>query len=81
MIYGYSKRPNRFKRFALIFALMIIVSASSIYIYSVFTKIDVIDYSKMNDFTATRLYNDEEKEEEEILGKLDEISKSIVRNI
>ena len=81
MIYGYSKRPNKFKTIVLVFILIIVVAASSIYIYSVFTKIDVIDYSKTDDFTATRLYNDAVSEDEDITSKLEDISRSIVRNI
>lgn len=80
-MYGYSKRPNRFKNFLLIFFLMVAVSAISIFIYSMYTKIEVIDYSKDGGTTATRLYNDAVSEEDDIVSSLEDITRCVVRNI
>ena len=77
-MYEYSRRPSKFKYFIIIFMLMIAVSAGSIFVYSMYTKIEVQDYSASPEATATRLYN-EAKEgglSEDI--DLEEITKSVV---
>ena len=37
-MYEYSRRPNKFKKFILIFLLMVIVSGGSIVVYSMYTR-------------------------------------------
>ena len=60
---------------------MVAVSAISIFIYSMYTKIEVIDYSKDDTATATRLYNDAVSEEDDILNSLEDITRCVVRDI
>ena len=59
-MYEYSRRPSKFKKFILIFLLMVIVSAASIFVYAMYTNIDVKNYNNNSDSIATRLYNESE---------------------
>ena len=78
-MYEYSRRPNKFKKFMLIFLLMVIVSGGSIFVYSMYTKIDVKDYTTSPEATATRLYNEVASEEKEDFSSiLEEITKGVV---
>lgn len=77
-MYEYSKRPSKIKYFVIIFLLMIAVSAASIYIYSIYAKIDVKDYSQDFNTGATRLYAQESKEEIEDSKMLEEVTKCVV---
>ena len=78
-MYEYSKRPSKFKKFILIFLLMVIVSSASIFVYAMYTKIDVKDYTN-SDGVATRLYNEsiETVEKEEFSNTLEDVTKSVV---
>lgn len=78
-MYEYSRRPSKFKKFILIFLLMVIVSAASIFVYAMYTNIDVKDYNN-SDTTATRLYNEgtETEEKEEFSSILEDVTKSVV---
>jgi len=77
-MYEYSRRPSKFKNFILIFLLMVVVSASSIYIYSMYTKIEIQNFSVSPEATAERLYNDTKEEETKTVLNLEDISKSVV---
>lgn len=78
-MYEYSRRPNKFKKFMLIFLLMVIVSGGSIFVYSMYTKIDVKDYNTTPEATATRLYNEVASEEKEDFSSiLEEVTKGVV---
>lgn len=79
-MYEYSKRPSKLKNFVLIFLLMVVVSAVSIFIYSMYTKINIEDYTKTPETTATRLYSDAEnaKEQEEFSNVLENVTKGVV---
>lgn len=77
-MYEYSRRPSKIKNFFIIFLLMIVVSASSIFIYAMYTKIEVKDYSSTPEATATRLYNNEVEENQDISNTLEDISKCVV---
>ena len=79
-MYEYSKRPSKLKNFFLIFLLMVVVSAASIFIYSMYTKINIEDYTKTPEATATRLYSDAEnvKEQAEFSNVLEEVTKGVV---
>lgn len=78
-MYEYSRRPNKFKKFMLIFLLMVIVSGGSIFVYSMYTKIDVKDYTTSPEATATRLYNEVASEEKEDFSSiLEEVTKGVV---
>lgn len=78
-MYEYSRRPNKFKKFMLIFLLMVIVSGGSIFVYSMYTKIDVKDYNSTPEATATRLYNEATSEEKEDFSSiLEEVTKGVV---
>ena len=77
-MYEYARRPSKFKRFILIFLSLALVSAGSIFIYSMYQKIEVENYKPISNTTATRLYNDAVAEPEDINSSLEDISKSIV---
>lgn len=79
-MYEYSKRPSKLKNFILIFLLMVVVSAASIFIYSMYTKINIEDYTTTPEATATRLYSDAEntQEQEEFSNVLEEVTKGVV---
>lgn len=79
-MYEYSKRPSKIKNVILIFLLMVVVSAASIFIYSMYTKIDIEDYASTPEATATRLYSDAEnkEEQEEFSNVLEEVTKGVV---
>lgn len=79
-MYEYSKRPSKFKNFILIFLLMVVVSAASIFIYSMYTKIDIEDYTSTSEATATRLYSDADsaKEQEDFSNVLEDVTKGVV---
>lgn len=78
-MYEYSKRPSKFKKFILIFLLMVFVSLASIFIYEMYTKIDVKDHTN-SDSTATRLYNESimTVEKKEFSNTLEDVTKSVV---
>lgn len=79
-MYEYSRRPSKFKNFMIIFLLMVVVSGASIFIYSMYTKIEVKDYSDKSQITATRLYNDAEETQEQgdFSKTLEEVTKGVV---
>lgn len=79
-MYEYSKRPSKFKKIMLIFLLMVIVSGTSIFVYSMYTKINAKDYIGSPEATATRLYSDAENinEQNEFSNVLQEVTKSVV---
>lgn len=78
-MYQYSRRPNKFKKFMLIFLLMVVVSVASIFVYAMYTNIDVKDYSSP-DATATRLYSDAVATEkpEDFSNVLEKVTKGVV---
>lgn len=78
-MYEYSRRPNKFKKFILIFLLMVIVSGGSIVVYSMYTKIDIKDYNSSPETTVTRLYNEGASGEKTDFGNvLEEVTKGVV---
>ena len=79
-MYEYSKRPSKLKNFILIFLLMVVVSAASIFIYSMYTKINIEDYTTTPEATATRLYSDAESTQwqEEFSDVLEDVTKGVV---
>lgn len=79
-MYGYSGKPSKFKKFMQIFLLMIIVSVGSIFVYSIYTKIDVKNYNFNENTTATRLYNNEgmEEKQKDFTEILEETTKGVV---
>lgn len=77
-MYEYAKRPSKFKKFILTFLSLVAVSAGSIFIYSMYLKIEVNNYTPISNTTATRLYNDAVVEEDDINNSLEEITRSIV---
>lgn len=79
-MYEYSKRPSKFKKFMQIFLLMIIVSAGSIFVYSMYTEIDVKSYNSNENTTATRLYNNSgtEEKQKDFTEILEETTKGVV---
>ncbi len=78
-MYQYSKRPSKFKKFILISLLMLAVSVGSIFIYAMYTKIEVKDYSSSPETTATRLYSQNaETDEEDFSNTLEDVTKCVV---
>lgn len=81
-MYEYSRRPSKFKNFIIIFSLMVIVSAVSIFAYSTYMKIDINKYENDSEASATRLYNNEEMDKEENENEdnsmLEDITKGVV---
>lgn len=78
-MYEYSRRPNKFKKIMLIFLLMVIVSGGSIFVYSMYTKIDVKDYNTTPETTATRLYSEVALEEKEDFSSvLENVTQGVV---
>ena len=79
-MYEYSKRPSKLKNIILIFLLMVVVSAASIFIYSMYTKINIEDYTTTPEATATRLYSDAESTQwqEEFSNVLEDVTKGVV---
>ena len=61
-----------------VFFSFIFVSVGSIFVYSLFTKINIKSYSTNQNVTATRLSNDEIIEKEDNINILEEASKCIV---
>lgn len=78
IMYEYSKRSSKFKYFVLIFFLMVVVSAGSIFIYSMYTKIDIKDYTASPEVTATRLYSEAENAKEDFSNVLEDVTKGVV---
>lgn len=77
-MYEYSRRPSKIKKFFFMFFSLVFVSIGSIFIYSMYQKIEIKEYTPSVNSTATRLYNDAEAEEEDINNSLEEITRSIV---
>lgn len=81
-MYKYRKRESKFKRFFIIFLLMITVVAGSIFIYDMYIDIDVYSSGETNrDLGATRIsYIDESKEnsEDNITQMLEKTIKCVV---
>ena len=77
-MYEYSRRPNKFKKFLFMFFSLVFVSIGSIFLYSMYQKIEIKEYTPSANSTATRLYNDAEAEVDDINNSLEEITRSIV---
>lgn len=77
-MYEYKKRQSKFKRVMLTFFLIIVVAASSIFIYDMYVNIDVYS-TEQNENQFIRLSNSqEETEEEDITKVLDKTIKCVV---
>ena len=77
-MYEYKKRQSKFKRVMLTFFLIIVVAASSIFIYDMYVNIDVYSIEQ-NENQVIRLSNlQEETEEEDITKVLDKTIKCVV---
>lgn len=82
MMYEYKRKTGRFKRFFLIFLLMIFVSVASIFIYNMYVNIDVYSRDESNNSGAVRLSQninfDENNDNEDITNILDKTIKCVV---
>lgn len=58
-MYEYKKRPSKLKKVFILILLMAVVSATSIYIYSIYTKIDISQYSSSSQ--VSRLSTNQEQ--------------------
>lgn len=77
-MYEYKKRPSKLKSVMLTFLLIIVVAASSIFIYDMYINIDVYS-TEQNENQFIRLSNSqEETEEEDITKVLDKTIKCVV---
>lgn len=77
-MYEYKKRPSKLKKVMLTFFLIIVVSASSIFIYDMYVNIDVYS-TEQNENQVIRLSSlQEETEEEDITKVLDKTIKCVV---
>ena len=77
-MYEYSRRPSKVKYFFITFFLMVLVSVISIYVYSIYIKIDVKDYNKEEIASATRLYAESNNEQKEVSSILEDVTKGVV---
>lgn len=78
-MYEYKKRQSKFKKFIILFILIILVSAASIFIYDMYVNIDV--YSTEQNNQAVRLSNTENIDsinEKDITKILEETIKCVV---
>lgn len=80
IMYEYRRRTGKFKRFILIFLLMIFVSGASIFIYNMYVNIDVYSREENgNNSGAVRLSSViKEDENEDISDILDKTIKCVV---
>lgn len=77
-MYEYKKRESKFKKVLSLILLIIVVAVSSIFIYSMYSNIDIYS-SNENNSTAVRLSQNEIKQEEKDITKvLEEVTKSVV---
>ena len=77
-MYEYSKRPSKFKYFFIMFLVVVLTSAASVYVYSIYAKIEVQDYGEGEEKVATRLYSDAVAEEVDYNDMLKNVSRSVV---
>lgn len=77
-MYEYKKRPSKLKSVILTFLLIIVVAASSIFIYDMYINIDVYS-TEQNENQVIRLSSTQEKKEnEDITEVLDKTIKCVV---
>mgnify|MGYP003594020887 CR=1 FL=1 len=78
-MYEYKKRESKFKKIISLIFLIIVVAASSVFIYSMYTNIDVYSTDENNNNVAVRFsQNETKKEEQNITEVLESITKSVV---
>lgn len=77
-MYEYARRPSKFKKFILTFLLVAVTSASSVFIYAMYKKIDTKNINYETKQSATRLYNDAVAESNDMTGTLEDATKSVV---
>lgn len=76
-MYEYKRKRSSFKKAFLLIILMIMVSATSIFIYSMYSKININDYKELGNTTVERVSYIEETDKKRELS-LEEVSKSVV---
>ena len=77
-MYEYKNRNNKFIRLITLMALMALVAASSIYIYNMYTKIEIYPYNINSNNTTSRLSYKKEEQENDNINMLEKITKSVV---
>lgn len=75
-MYSYRTKESKFKKFIILFILMIVVSATSIFIYDMYLNIEVKSYDTTEKSAATRLSNNNQSED--VANTLEEVVKSVV---
>ena len=79
-MYEYKKRPSKIKRFFLIIFLMIVASCLSVFVYSMYTNMDINPENNNQNNSAVRLSQNikEDEGKEDITDVLDKTIKCVV---
>ena len=77
-MYEYRKRESKFKKIISLIFLVIVVAASSVFIYSMYTDIDVYSTDENNNVAVRLSQNESKKEEQNITEVLESVTKSVV---
>lgn len=77
-MYQYKKRGSKFKKIVSLIFLVIVVAASSVFIYSMYTDIDVYSTDENNNVAVRLSQNESKKEEQNITEVLESVTKSVV---
>lgn len=77
-MYEYRKRESKLKRVVILIILMILVSATSIFIYDLYVDIDVYSSEQQNQGTARVLYTQESEPGDDITNTLENTIKCVV---
>jgi S1-C subfamily serine protease len=79
-MYSYQKRGSKIKKIITLLVLMIVVSATSIYVYDIYINIDIGNYKKDNN-SAERISAEQElviPEKQDMMLTLEETTKCVV---
>ena len=77
-MYEYKKRESKLKKIISLIFLVIVVAASSVFIYSMYTDIDVYSTDENNNVAVRLSQNESKKEEQNITEVLESVTKSVV---
>ena len=77
-MYEYRRKNNRFMRFLVIVCLMVLVSALSIYIYDMYSKIEVYSYEDTSAGSVLKVSYKKELGDVDKLDMLENVTKCVV---
>ena len=82
-MYGYQKRESKLKRILVLLVLMMVVSATSIFVYDMYIRIDVSNYEPAQNPEVKRLAQTEEinQKTEDATGMLENATQCVVRDL